>query len=77
MLSRAPDGGTLLETALNHERVVTATLIVVIPLVCWAWIALIAHDMPVVFGGTRLAGCQPDSANFPVTVACELFAERH
>jgi predicted metal-binding membrane protein len=45
MLSRAFDGRTLLESALKHERVVTATLIVLIPLVCWAWIALMARDM--------------------------------
>ena len=45
MLTRASDGRTLLESALKHERVVTATLIVVIPLVCWTWIALMARDM--------------------------------
>ena len=45
MLSRASDGRTLLESALKHERVVTATLIVLIPLVCWTWIVLMAHDM--------------------------------
>jgi predicted metal-binding membrane protein len=45
MLSRASDGRTLLESALKHERVVTATLIVVIPLICWTWIALMAQDM--------------------------------
>ena len=45
MPSRASDGRTLLEAALKHERVVTATLIVVIPLVCWTWIALMAQDM--------------------------------
>ena len=45
MPSRASDGRTLLEAALEHERVVTATLIVVIPLVCWTWIALMAQDM--------------------------------
>lgn len=39
------DGRTLLESALKHERVVTVTLIVVIPLVCWTWIALMAQDM--------------------------------
>ena len=45
MLRRASDGRTLLESALKHERVVIATLIVVIPLVCWIWIALMARDM--------------------------------
>jgi predicted metal-binding membrane protein len=45
MLSRASDGRTLLEAALKHERLVTATLLVLVPLVCWAWIALMAHDM--------------------------------
>jgi predicted metal-binding membrane protein len=45
MPGRASDGRTLLEAALKHERVVTATLIVVIPLACWTWIALMARDM--------------------------------
>ena len=45
MLSRVTDGRTLLEAALKHERVVAATLIVLIPLVCWTWIALMARDM--------------------------------
>jgi len=45
MPSRASDGRTLLESALKHERVVTATLIVLIPLVCWTWIVLMARDM--------------------------------
>jgi predicted metal-binding membrane protein len=39
------DGRTLLEAALKHERVVVATLIVVVPLLCWAWIAPMARDM--------------------------------
>ena len=41
----ASDGRTLLESALKHERVVTAALIVLIPLVCWTWIVLMARDM--------------------------------
>lgn len=45
MLSRATDGRTLLESALKHERVVTATLVIVIPLACWTWIAFMAIDM--------------------------------
>jgi predicted metal-binding membrane protein len=45
MPGSAPDSRTLLESALRHERVVTATLIVLIPLACWAWIALMADDM--------------------------------
>src|SRR5512139_70820 len=45
MPTRTSDGRTLLESALKHERVVTVTLIVVIPLVCWTWIALMADDM--------------------------------
>ena len=45
MLSHASDGRTLLESALKHERVITAKLIVLIPLVCWTWIALMAQDM--------------------------------
>jgi len=39
------DGRTLLETALRHERIVIATLIVAIPLLCWAWVAPMALDM--------------------------------
>jgi predicted metal-binding membrane protein len=45
MDSSVPEGRTLLESALKHERVVAATLLVVVPLLCWAWIALMAHDM--------------------------------
>ncbi|HZB26049.1 MAG TPA: DUF2182 domain-containing protein [Vicinamibacterales bacterium] len=36
---------TLLEVALTHERVVTATLLILIPLASWTWIALMARDM--------------------------------
>jgi predicted metal-binding membrane protein len=39
MQSHGTDERTLLEAALKHERVVLATLIVAIPLLCWAWIA--------------------------------------
>ena len=45
MPSRASEGRTLVESALQHERLVTATLIIVIPLVSWTWIALMARDM--------------------------------
>jgi predicted metal-binding membrane protein len=45
MPTRTSDSRTLLESALKHERVVTVTLIVVIPLACWTWIALMAQDM--------------------------------
>jgi predicted metal-binding membrane protein len=45
MPSRTSDGRTLLESALKHERVVTATLIILIPLACWTWIAVMARDM--------------------------------
>src|SRR5262245_29738260 len=45
MRNPAYDGRTLLEAALAHERTVAATLIVVIPLLCWAWIVLMARDM--------------------------------
>jgi len=45
MLSRAPDGRGLIESALKHERLVTATLLILIPLVSWTWIALMARDM--------------------------------
>ena len=36
---------TLVEAALQRERLVTATLIVLIPLACWTWIAVMARDM--------------------------------
>jgi predicted metal-binding membrane protein len=36
---------TLVELAVAHERWVTATLIILIPLACWTWIALLARDM--------------------------------
>ena len=39
-----PDGKTLLETALRHERAVTAVLVLV-TLASWTWIALMARDM--------------------------------
>ncbi|HJR58310.1 MAG TPA: DUF2182 domain-containing protein [Vicinamibacterales bacterium] len=39
------EGRTLIEAALRHERLVTAMLLVVIPLACWTWIALMARDM--------------------------------
>jgi predicted metal-binding membrane protein len=45
MQTHGTGGRTLLEAALKHERVVVATLIVVIPLLCWAWIAPMARDM--------------------------------
>ena len=45
MQSHGTDERTLLEAALKHERVVVATLIVVIPLICWAWIVPMARDM--------------------------------
>jgi predicted metal-binding membrane protein len=38
-------GRTLIETALSHERRVTSTLLIVIPVACWTWIALMARDM--------------------------------
>ena len=43
--SPAPVDRTMLELALKHERAVAATLLVLVPLACWAWIALMARDM--------------------------------
>jgi predicted metal-binding membrane protein len=40
-----PEARTLVETALRRERFVTATLLVVVPLACWTWIAFMARDM--------------------------------
>lgn len=45
MVTPAPESRTLLEVAMKHERLVTATLLVAIPLACWTWIALMARDM--------------------------------
>src|SRR5688572_12387197 len=45
MLTRASEGRTLLETALKHERVLVGTVLILIPLACWTWIAVMAHDM--------------------------------
>jgi predicted metal-binding membrane protein len=45
MPSPGIDGRTLLELALKHERVVAATFVAVLPLLCWAWIAPMARDM--------------------------------
>ncbi len=36
---------TVLETALRHDRVVLATVLILIPLVSWAWIVVMARDM--------------------------------
>jgi predicted metal-binding membrane protein len=36
---------TLLESALRHERAPLAVVVILLPLVCWAWIAAMAHDM--------------------------------
>jgi predicted metal-binding membrane protein len=40
-----PESRTLVEIALRRERLVTGTLLVLIPIVCWTWIALMARDM--------------------------------
>jgi predicted metal-binding membrane protein len=45
MADHASDRRSLIEAAMSHERWVTATLLVVIPLACWTWIALMARDM--------------------------------
>ena len=36
---------TLLESVLKHERTATWILLLVIPLACWTWILVMAHDM--------------------------------
>jgi predicted metal-binding membrane protein len=36
---------TLLEAALGCDRVSTTVLLIALPLVCWMWIAVMAHDM--------------------------------
>ena len=45
MAESEPEGRTLLESALTHERWVLATLLVGVSLLCWAWIAVMADDM--------------------------------
>jgi predicted metal-binding membrane protein len=40
-----PETRTLVEIALQRERLVTGTLLILIPLGCWTWIALMARDM--------------------------------
>ncbi|MDQ6916607.1 MAG: DUF2182 domain-containing protein [Pseudomonadota bacterium] len=45
MAEREPESRPLFESALRHERGVLATLLVGVPLACWAWIALMADDM--------------------------------
>lgn len=45
MVTASPEGRTLLEAALKHGRLVTTTLLVVIPAACGTWIALMARDM--------------------------------
>jgi predicted metal-binding membrane protein len=44
MSHRTPEGKTLLEAALQHERAVTSVLVLV-TLASWTWIVLMAHDM--------------------------------
>jgi predicted metal-binding membrane protein len=44
MPDRPPQGRTLLEAALEHERAVTSVLVLV-TLASWAWIVAMAHDM--------------------------------
>ena len=44
MSDSAPEDRTLLETALRHERAVTSVLVLV-TLASWIWIALMARDM--------------------------------
>ncbi len=36
---------TLVESALRHDRAVLVVVLVVIPLICWAWIVAMARDM--------------------------------
>ena len=36
---------TLIEATLGHDRFTTALLFIVVPLLCWAWIVVMAHDM--------------------------------
>jgi predicted metal-binding membrane protein len=45
MKLRAAPGGTFIELLARHERAVLLTLIVTIPLLCWAWIMPMARDM--------------------------------
>ncbi len=45
MAQREPEIRTLIESALTRERWVLATLLVVVPLACWVWIAVMADDM--------------------------------
>ena len=63
MTERIPDRRTLLESALTHERWVLATLLVGIPLACWAWIAVMADDM---YGMMRGAAAWMMTSNWDV-----------
>ena len=45
MAESESEGRTLVESALMHERRVLATLLVGVPIACWAWIAVMADDM--------------------------------
>ncbi len=45
MPTPAPSARTLVEAALTDERRVSAALLVLIPVACWTWIALMARDM--------------------------------
>ena len=46
MADAAPDRApTLLESALRSERATLAVLVLAVPVVCWAWIVVMARDM--------------------------------
>lgn len=45
MAPREPERRSLFEAALAHERWILATLLVGVPLLCWAWIAVMSDDM--------------------------------
>lgn len=64
-------GRTLLEAALKHERWVTATLLVLVPVACWAWIVVMADDM---YGSMAGASAWMMTANWDATHLLLLWA---
>ncbi len=74
MVPGAPDGRLLLESALARQRTLTAALLVLIPLVCWTWIALLARDMYGAMSGPSawMMTAQWDAAH--VLLLCAMWA---
>jgi predicted metal-binding membrane protein len=66
-----PHTRTLVEMALQRERLVTVTLLVLIPIAAWTWIALMARDM---YGSMQGASAWMMTAEWDLTHLVLLWA---